>query len=40
MVVVEIVEEPAGSHRVPGNLEIVDVPFPVRANLVHRCHAG
>jgi hypothetical protein len=25
---------------VPRDLEIVDVPFPVRANLVDGCHAG
>ena len=40
MILVEIVEEPTRSHRVPGDLEIVDVSFPVRANIVSRRHAG
>ena len=39
MILIEIVEEPARSDRMPGDLEIVDVPFPVRAHLVDRRHA-
>ena len=40
VILIEIVEEPARSDRMLRDLEIVDVPFPVRANFVDRRHAG
>ena len=40
MILIEIVEEPARADRMPGDFEIVDVPFPVVANLVDCRHGG
>ena len=39
MILIEIVEEAARADRMPGDLEIVDVPFPVRAHVVDGRHA-
>ncbi|HMB81778.1 MAG TPA: hypothetical protein VKI43_17000, partial [Vicinamibacterales bacterium] len=38
MVLIEIVEKPAGPDRMRRDLEIVNMPVPVRANLVCRSH--
>ena len=38
MVLVEIVEKAAGADRMTGDLEIVDMPVPVRANVLCRSH--
>ena len=38
MILIEIVEKPARADRMPRDLEIVNVPVPVRADLVGRCH--
>ena len=35
-----LVEEAARTHRVTGDVEIVNVPIPVRANIVGRRHEG
>ena len=40
VVLIEIVEEPARADRMLRDLEIVDVPLPVLADLVDRRHAG
>jgi hypothetical protein len=40
VVFVEVVEESARADRVLGDLEIVNVPFPVRSDFVRFCHAG
>ena len=40
VILIEIVEEPARPDRMLRDLEIVDVPLPVRANVVDRRHAG
>jgi len=40
MVLIEIVEEPARADRMPRDLEIVDVLFPVLADCLGRGHAG
>ncbi len=39
VILIEIVEEPARADRMPGDLEIVDVPFPVGADFVDGRHA-
>ena len=39
VILVEIVEEPARSDRMPRDLEVVDVPVPVGADVVDRRHA-
>ena len=39
MVPIEIVEESAGADRMLSDLEVVDVPVPVRAHLIGRRHA-
>ena len=38
MVLIEIVEKAAGTDRVPGDLQIVNVPVPVLANGLGRRH--
>ena len=40
VILIEIVEEAARADRMPRDLEIVNVPLPVRANVVDRRHAG
>ena len=39
MILIEILKEAARTHRMPGDLEIVDVPFPVSAHFVDGRHA-
>ena len=39
MVLIEVVEKPAGADRMPGDFEIVNVPVPVVANRCRVCHA-
>jgi len=38
VVLIEVVEKPAGANRMPGDLEIVNVPVPVVANRCRVCH--
>ena len=38
MILIEVVEEAARSDRMPGDLEVVDVPFPVFAHLFDSSH--
>ena len=38
VILIEVIEEAAASDRVGRDLEIVDVPFPVFADVVDRCH--
>ena len=39
MILIEVLKEAARTHRMPGDLEIVDVPFPISAHFVDGCHA-
>src|SRR4051794_32305739 len=38
MILIQIVEEATGADRMPRNLEVVNVPLPVRAHLVYGRH--
>jgi hypothetical protein len=38
VVLLEVVEKTAGTHRVPGDVEIVNMPVPVLADVVYRRH--
>ena len=38
VILVEVVEEPAGADRMPGDFEVVNVAVPVRADLVDALH--
>ncbi len=40
MILIQIVEEAAGPDRMTRDLEIVDMPVPVRADFVESRHAG
>ena len=40
VILIEIVEEAARADRMPRDLEIVNVLFPVRANVIDRRHSG